>query len=163
MGNLVVGLSFPFFPQIPRVSIRGILHCRPTWLAHALTILVFSVSSGWLRLLQQVSCLLCVIFFLVQLFLHSPAFPCFLKPHLPFPVSCSLSLSLSLSLPSSFPVSGRPSFGSARLSCLPHVLSHSLKKKNFPTLLSFFFALLLLSFCSFCSFIRLSSWRNRNS
>ena len=28
------------------------------WLAHALTILVFSVSSGWLRLLQQSTCFL---------------------------------------------------------------------------------------------------------
>ena len=129
-GESVVDLSFPFLPQIPRVLIRGTLHWRPIWLAHALTILVFSVSSGWLRLLQQVSCLLCVIFFSSSTF---PTFPCLSllsQAPPPFP-SVLFSVTLYLSLSSSYPVSGHPSFGSARLSCLLHVLSHSLKGKEF--------------------------------
>ena len=109
------------------------------WLAHALTIPVFSVSSGWLCLLQQVSCLLCVIFFPAQLFLHSPAFPCCLKPHLPFPVSCSLSVSICLCLLTLCPDARRldrlvfPVYSTC-------FLTRSKEKKIFP--LSFPFSLL---------------------
>ena len=60
------------------------------WLAHALTSPVFSVSSDWLRLLQQVSCLRCVIYFFQFNFAYIP---------LPFPaVSSRTSLSQSLVL-----------------------------------------------------------------
>ena len=87
------------------------------------------------------SCLLCVIFFSSSTF---PTFPCLSFPAVSSPTSISQSLgsfTLYLSLPSSYPVSGRPSFGSARLSCLLHVLSHSLKgKKKFFFPLSFPFS-----------------------
>ena len=106
------------------------------WLAHALTILVFSVSSGWLRLLQQVSCLLCVIFFQFN-FSYIP---------LPFPaVSSPTSHSQSLVLCHSlsvfaffFPCVRSPVvwFGSSFLSS-PHAFSPIKGKKFFSTLLPF--------------------------
>ena len=97
------------------------------------------------------SCLLCVIFFQFNVSYIPLPFPAVSSPT---SLSQSLvSVTLYLSLPSSFPVSGRPSFGSARLSCLVHVLSRRSKEKNlFP--LSFRLFALLVS--SFSSFIRLA-------
>ena len=158
-------LSFPFlFPRILRVSKRGIsTNGAQLWLAHALTILVFSVSSGWLRLLQQVSCLRCVIFFSSWTF---PTFPCLSllsQAPPPFPILL-FSVTLYLSLPSSFPVSGRPSFGSARLSCLVHVLSRRSKEKKFFPLLPFSSLCLsrpfLLSFDLYTRALLRCSWRS---
>ena len=86
-------------------------------------------------------------------FFSSSTFPTFLCRALrsqappPFP-SLLFSVTLYLSLPSSFPVSGRPSFGSARLSCLVHVLFRSIKGKKFFFPLSF-------PFSCFASFVLL--------
>ena len=94
------------------------------------------------------SYLRCVIFY------SSSTFPTFLCRALlsqappPFP-SLFFSVTLYLSLPSSFPVSGRPSFGSARLSCLVHVLSRRSKEKKLFSTPSVLFALLVSSFSSF--------------
>ena len=77
-----------------------------------------------------------MIFFPVELFLHSPAFPCCLKPHLPFPVSCSLSLSICLCL--FFPCVRSPVVwcGSSFLSS-PRAFSPIKEKNFFSTLLPF--------------------------
>ena len=129
MGNLL-WVFFSLSPPNSTCLFKWNFTLAPNFgFPNALTIPVFSVSSGWLRLLQQVSCLLCVFF-------SGSTFPTFLcrallsqaPPPLP---SLLFSVILYLSLPSSFPVSGRPSFGSARLSGLLHVLSHSLKGKIF--------------------------------
>ena len=147
----VVGLSslllsqntyIPCVPPPPPPP-RGIYLGAQLWLTHALMIPVFSVSSGWLRLLKEVSFLLCV-FFLVPLFLHSSAVPCCLKAHLPFPVSCSLShfirLCLLLSLYSVARCLFSSSFPSSSCAISPD------QTKLFYTLLSFLFALLISSY-----------------
>ena len=93
------GSSFPFLPQIPRVSKRGILQMAPNFglptpwrfLSSPSRLAGFVCCNRWVAFVAW-------FFFPVQLFLHSSAVPCCLKPHLPFPVSCSLSLSICLCL-----------------------------------------------------------------
>ena len=144
VGNLVVGLSFPFSPKFHTSLNVEFYNWRPTLACprpddSCLLRLVWLAS-----LLQQVSCHLCVIFFFpVQRFLHSPAFPCCLKPHLPFPVSWFFH---SLFVFAFFlPCVRSPVvwFGSSFLST-PRAFSLAQRKKIF---FSTFLSVLLLCYC----------------
>ena len=100
-GELVVDLSFLSLslPQIPRVSYTWKSTMAPNFglptpwrfLSSPSRLAGFVCCSRWVAFFAW-------FFFPVQRFLQSPAFPCCLKPHPPFPVSCSLSLSIYLCL-----------------------------------------------------------------
>ena len=155
--------SLSFFSLLHSSIKYTAFHSAQLWLAHALTLLVFSVSSGWLRLLQQVSCLLCVIFFSSSTF---PTFPCLSllsKAPLPFPVSCSLSLSIYLCLLLSLCPVARRLVRLIFLVLSTCFLADQRKKKFFP--LSFrslrFACLVLFFFHSICTRgILRCSWRS---
>ena len=140
MGNLLWDLSFlplSLPPNSTCLLYVEVYNWRPTLACprpddSCLLRLVWLAS-----LLQQVSYLRCVIFFPVQLFLHSSAVPCCLKPHLPFPVSSSLSLSICLCLLLSLCPVARRLVRLVFLVLSTCFLADQRKKKIFSTLLPF--------------------------